>query len=66
MFDGYEEEASLKDHEHMRQMTGGKVSRDLKIILELTDQVTGKVSWQMRKSRALFIIISAELATQYC
>ena len=31
VFDGYGEEVSLKDHEHMRRMAGKKVSQDLRL-----------------------------------
>ena len=36
VFDGYGEEASLKDHEHLRRMAGKKVSQDLQVTPELT------------------------------
>ena len=36
VFDGYGEEPSSKDHEHMRRMSGKKVSPDLRVTSELT------------------------------
>ena len=65
VFDGYGEEASLKDHEHLRQMAGKKVSQDLRVTPELTISCDREVFLANEKNKgALIMIMSAEMANQ--
>ena len=65
VFDGYREEASLKDHEHLRRMAGKKVSQDLRVTPELTISCDREVFLANEKNKgALIMIMSAEMANQ--
>ncbi len=65
VFDGYGEEASLKDHEHLRRMAGKKVSQDLRVTPELTISCDREVFLENEKNKgALIMIMSAEMANQ--
>ena len=61
VFDGYEEEPSIKDHEHMRRMTG-KVSQDLRVTPELTISCDREAFLANHKNkRQLIIVMSMEM-----
>ena len=63
VFDGYGEEASLKDHEHMRRMAGKKVSQDLTVTPQLTISCDREVFLANEKNKgALIMIMSTEMA----
>ena len=64
VFDGYGEEPSTKDHEHMRRMAGKKVSLDMRVTPELTISCDREVFLANEKNKgALITIISAEMAS---
>ena len=64
MFDGYGEEPSTKDHEHMRRMAGKKVSLDLSVTTELTVSCDREVFLANEKNKgALIKMISTELTS---
>ena len=63
VFDGYGEDASLKDHEHMRRMAGKKVSQDLTVTPQLTISCDREVFLANEKNKgALIMIMSTEMA----
>lgn len=64
VFDGYGEESSTKDHEHMRRMAGKKVSPDMRVTPELTISCDREVFLANEKNKgALIMMISAEMAS---
>ncbi len=64
VFDGYGEESSTKDHEHMRRMVGKKVSQDLRVTPELTISCDREVFLANEKNKeALITMISSEMTS---
>lgn len=64
VFDGYREEPSTKDHEHMRRIYGKKVSLDLSVTTELTVSCDRDVFLANEKNKgALIKMISTELTS---
>ena len=62
VFDGYGDEPSLKDHEHMRRMTGKKNSPDLRVTPELTISCDREVFLANEKNKQdLIMIMSIEM-----
>lgn len=64
VFDGYGEEPSMKDHEHMRRMAGKKVYPDVRVTPEFTISCDREVFLANEKIKgALIMMISTEMAS---